>query len=51
MTRRAARTPKAEEGGSESGFAPKRLAELATRRPGRVLAAWGVIGLPQRSLP
>jgi hypothetical protein len=27
------------------GFGPARLAELATRRPGRVLAAWGVIVL------
>ena len=45
MTRRAARPAKAEEGGSGSGFGPKRLAELATRRPGGVLAAWGVIVL------
>jgi RND superfamily putative drug exporter len=28
-----------------SGFGPRRLAELATRRPGRVLAAWGVVVL------
>ena len=26
-----------------SGFGPRRLAELATRRPGRVLAVWGVV--------
>jgi putative drug exporter of the RND superfamily len=29
----------------ESGFGPRRLAELATRRPGRVLAVWGVLVL------
>jgi RND superfamily putative drug exporter len=28
---------------SSSGFGPRRLAALATRRPGRVLALWGVI--------
>jgi RND superfamily putative drug exporter len=26
-----------------SGFGPRRLAEYATRRPGRVLAVWGVV--------
>ena len=30
---------------SRSGFGPRRLAEVATRRPGRMLAAWGVIVL------
>ena len=30
---------------SRSGFGPRRLAEIATRRPGRMLAAWGVIVL------
>ena len=28
--------------GRGSGFGPRRLAEFATRKPGRVLAAWGV---------
>ena len=28
-----------------SGFGPQRLAEFATRRPGRVLAVWGVVVL------
>jgi uncharacterized membrane protein YdfJ with MMPL/SSD domain len=28
---------------SGSGFGPRRLAEYATRRPGRVLAVWGVV--------
>ncbi len=28
---------------SESGFGPRRLADFATRRPGRVLAVWGVV--------
>jgi RND superfamily putative drug exporter len=28
---------------SSSEFGPRRFAEMATRRPGRVLAAWGVI--------
>src|SRR3954447_11232446 len=32
--------PKAPE--SASGFGPRRVAEFATRRPKRVLAAWGV---------
>ena len=31
--------------GRGSGFGPRRLAEFATRRPGRVLAAWGVVVL------
>jgi hypothetical protein len=26
-----------------SGFGPRRLAEFATRRPGRVLAIWGLV--------
>src|SRR3954466_11954293 len=30
---------------SASGFAPRRVAEFATRRPGRVLAVWGVVVL------
>jgi putative drug exporter of the RND superfamily len=30
---------------SRFGFGPRRLAEVATRRPGRMLAAWGVIVL------
>ena len=30
---------------SRSGFGPRRLAEVATRRPGRVLAVWGAIVL------
>src|SRR5688572_31758762 len=30
-------------GGSGSRFGPVRLAEFATRRPRRVLAAWGVL--------
>jgi putative drug exporter of the RND superfamily len=28
---------------SRSGFGPRRLADLATRRPGRVLAVWGAV--------
>src|SRR5689334_2007867 len=28
---------------SPSGWGPRRLADVATRRPGRMLAAWGVI--------
>jgi RND superfamily putative drug exporter len=31
--------------GRASGFGPRRLAEIATRRPGRVLAIWGVVVL------
>src|SRR3954454_9283963 len=30
---------------SPSGFGPRRLAEVATRHPGRVLAGWGVVVL------
>jgi hypothetical protein len=31
--------------GADPGFGPRRLAEFATRRPGRVLAVWGVVVL------
>jgi RND superfamily putative drug exporter len=34
-----------DRAGSGSGFGPRRLAEYATRRPGRVLAVWGVLVL------
>jgi uncharacterized membrane protein YdfJ with MMPL/SSD domain len=34
------RTPDA---GRSSGWGPNRLAEIATRRPGRVLAVWGLV--------
>jgi RND superfamily putative drug exporter len=44
-SRRHARSPEVDDVGSGSGFGPRRLAELATRRPGRVLAAWGVVVL------
>src|SRR5687767_7661547 len=44
-SRRPARSPEADDVGARSGFGPRRLAELATRRPGRVLAAWGVVVL------
>jgi RND superfamily putative drug exporter len=44
-TRRTARSPEAESVALASGFGPRRLAELATRRPGRFLAAWGVVVL------
>src|SRR3954466_13201083 len=30
---------------SASGFAPRRVAEFATRRPKRVLAVWGIVVL------
>jgi RND superfamily putative drug exporter len=43
--RRHARSSEADDAGSMSGFGPRRLAELATRRPGRVLAVWGVVVL------
>jgi RND superfamily putative drug exporter len=43
--RRRARSSEADDAGSMSGFGPRRLAELATRRPGRVLAVWGVVVL------
>ena len=36
------RSGRSERAGPRSGFGPRRLAEFATRRPGRVLAAWGV---------
>jgi uncharacterized membrane protein YdfJ with MMPL/SSD domain len=36
------RSSRSERAGPRSGFGPRRLAEFATRRPGRVLAAWGV---------
>src|SRR5689334_20093767 len=32
-----------DRAGSGSGFGPRRLAEYATRRPGRVLAMWGAV--------
>ena len=35
---------------SRSGFGPRRLAEVATRRPGRMLAGWGVIVLVSLAL-
>ena len=37
-----ARSGRSERAGPRSGFGPQRHAEFATRRPGRVLAAWGV---------
>src|SRR3954447_7410 len=40
--------PKAPE--SASGFGPRRVAEFATRRPKRVLAAWGVVVLVSMGL-
>jgi putative drug exporter of the RND superfamily len=36
-------SPSVPPPGRSSGWGPTRLAELATRRPGRVLAIWGVI--------
>jgi RND superfamily putative drug exporter len=36
---------KPDPSGAGSGFGPRRLADLATRRPGRVLAVWGVVVL------
>src|SRR4051812_6266234 len=36
------RSSRPEGAGPRSGFGPRRLAEFATRRPGRVLAAWGI---------
>ena len=45
MTSRRRFRSSADDAGSMSGFGPRRLAELATRRPGRVLAAWGVVVL------
>jgi uncharacterized membrane protein YdfJ with MMPL/SSD domain len=42
---RSARPSEADDSGSGRGFGPRRLAEIATRRPGRVLAAWGVLVL------
>ena len=36
-------SPTVRPPGRSSGWGPTRLAELATRRPGRVLAIWGVI--------
>jgi uncharacterized membrane protein YdfJ with MMPL/SSD domain len=45
MTSRRRSRSSADDAGSMSGFGPRRLAELATRRPGRVLAAWGVVVL------
>jgi putative drug exporter of the RND superfamily len=44
-SRRRSRPSEADDAGSMSGFGPRRLAELATRRPGRVLVAWGVVVL------
>jgi putative drug exporter of the RND superfamily len=44
-SRRAARSPETDDAGSGSGLGPRRLAEYATRRPGRVLAAWAVVVL------
>jgi putative drug exporter of the RND superfamily len=35
--------PSPSQKSARSGFGPQRLAELATRRPGRVLAVWGAI--------
>jgi putative drug exporter of the RND superfamily len=35
-------SPSTDPTSRASGFGPRRLAELATRRPGRVLAVWGV---------
>src|SRR6185312_16436544 len=32
-----------DDAGRVSGWGPSRLAEIATRRPGRVLAVWGVV--------
>jgi RND superfamily putative drug exporter len=43
-------TPKAGRPRSRAGFGPSRLAALATRRPGRVLAAWGAVVLVSLSL-
>ena len=45
MTSRRSRSSKADDAGSMAGFGPRRLAELATRRAGRVLVAWGVVVL------
>jgi uncharacterized membrane protein YdfJ with MMPL/SSD domain len=36
-------SPSASPSGSGSRFGPRRLAEAATRRPWRMLAAWGVV--------
>jgi putative drug exporter of the RND superfamily len=43
--RRPSDASEANDAGSGSGFGPRRLAELATRRPGRVLAIWGLVVL------
>jgi putative drug exporter of the RND superfamily len=45
MGDRRAAASKADDRGPGSVFGPRRLAEFATRRPGRVLAAWGVVVL------
>ena len=40
------RSPRSNgDAGRVSGWGPTRLAEIATRRPGRVLAVWGVVVL------
>ncbi len=36
------RSVRPDRAGTGTGFGPRRLAEFATRRPGRVLALWGV---------
>jgi RND superfamily putative drug exporter len=45
MASHRSRSSEADDAGSMAGFGPRRLAELATRRPGRVLLAWGVVVL------